>query len=228
MIALDIFSDPICPWCHIGRAHLETAIARQGRNPFTPRWRMFRLNPDMPASGMDRRAYLEAKFGGPAGAADVYGRIEKAAEAAGLDVNFAAIQRTPNTLDAHRLVRWAEAEGTADAAAQQLFHRYFKRGQDISDHDVLLEIATSVRLDPDVTARLLDGDSERAALEAEEAQAREMGISGVPCFIIDGTYVLQGAQPPEAWGRIISEIDAAIAAKRGGHEQPAPKGELPC
>lgn len=225
MIALDIFSDPICPWCHIGRAHLAAAIERTGRNPFTLRWRMFRLNPDMPAEGMDRRAYLEGKFGGPAGAADVYGRIEDAATAAGLDVDFAAIQRTPNTLDAHRLVRWAEAEGTADAAAHQLFHRYFARGQDISEPAVLLEVAQSVGLDRDVTARLLTGDSDRAALESEETQARTMGISGVPCFIIDGKYVVQGAQPPETWVRIIEEIEAAVAAQGAVAGE---NGAMPC
>ena len=218
MIPLDILSDPICPWCHIGKARLDAAIAATGRDPFTIRWRMFRLNPGMPAEGMDRRDYLEGKFGGPERAAATYGQIEKTARAAGLSPAYDRIARTPNTLDAHRLIRWAEAEGVQTPVAEQLFHRYLERGEDISERRVLLAVAESVGMDAGVVGRLLDGDADRETLEAEEAEARRMGVGGVPCFVIAGRHVIQGAQDTETWTRIIGELDAALA----GQEAPAP------
>ncbi len=218
MISLDILSDPICPWCYIGKAKLDAAVAQTGRDPFVRRWRMFRLNPEMPADGMDRRAYLEAKFGGPEGAAEVYGRIEDAAAAAGLPTRFDLIQRTPNTLDAHRLLRWAEAEGAADRVADGLFAAYFQEGRDISAPAVLSEIWAGAGLAAGLLPPLLAGESERAALEAEEAESRQAGVSGVPCFVIHGRYVLQGAQETETWARVIDELSTALA-QAGGSPQ---------
>ena len=212
---MDVFSDPICPWCYIGKARLDAAIAETGRNPFRLNWRMFRLNPDMPAEGMDRQAYLEAKFGGAEGAAEVYGRIAREAAASGLDLAFDRIRRTPQTLDAHRLIRWARAEGVETPVAEQLFRRYFERGEDIGDRAVLRDIAATAGLEDDVVARLLEGDAERAELETEEEQARAMGISGVPCFVIAGRHVVQGAQDSATWARIIEELDAARAEAAG-------------
>ncbi len=220
MISLDIFSDPICPWCYIGKAKLDAAIAETGSNPFTARWRIFRLNPDMPADGMDRTAYLEAKFGGPEGAAQVYGRIEEAARAAGLAVAFDKIARTPQTLDAHRLLRWAEAEGRQGPVSDQLFHAYFIAGEDISDRGVLTRIAGSAGLDAEVVARLLEGDADIAELAAEETEAREMGVTGVPCFVINGRYVIQGAQETETWVRVIRELESALATRDPSDSEP--------
>ncbi|MEM9146276.1 MAG: DsbA family oxidoreductase [Pseudomonadota bacterium] len=220
MTRLDILSDPICPWCFIGKARLDAAIAESGHNPFSIRWRIFQLNPDMPHEGMDRRAYLDAKFGGPAGAADVYGRIERIAKADGLAVNFDRIQRTPDTMDAHRLLRWAEAEERQGAVSDQLFHRYFVEGEDISDPAVLTEIARNAGLDAEVIARLLEGDEDRDTLRAEDLEARRMGVGGVPCFVIGGRYVLQGAQETETWLRVISEVAEAQAAMAA--ETPTP------
>ncbi|MEM7496448.1 MAG: DsbA family oxidoreductase [Pseudomonadota bacterium] len=206
MITLDIISDPICPWCYIGKTRLDRAIAETGHNPFMPRWRMFRLNPDMPAEGMDRRQYLEAKFGGAEGAARVYGAIAEAAKGDGLDVDLDAIARTPQTLDAHRLIRWAGEAGAGDAVVMALFDRYFRRGEDISDRELLIDVAIEAGMDPEVVGRLLDGDADRAALEEEEKAAREMGVTGVPCFIVQGKYVVQGAQDSATWRRVIDEI----------------------
>lgn len=216
MIMLDIHSDPICPWCHIGKARLDAAIARTGRNPFELRWRMFRLNPEMPAGGMDRQSYLAAKFGGAEAAAEVYGRIAREARASGLDPRFDRIARTPQTLDAHRLIRWARAEGVETPVAEQLFRRYFERGEDIGERAVLLAVAESAGLERAVIERLLDGEAERAALEAEEAEARAMGIAGVPCFVIAGRHVVQGAQDTDTWVRVIGELDAALAGQETG------------
>jgi len=215
MIPLDIISDPICPWCYIGKAHLDRAVAETGIDPFTTTWRVFQLNPDMPTEGMDRGAYLEAKFGGAAAAAELYGRIEAAAREAGLKVAFDRIARTPNSFDAHRLIRWAQTTGNQSAVVDQLFRRYFEAGEDISDHAVLLAVAESAGMDRAVVARLLASDADRAELEAEEAEARRMGVSGVPCFLVNRRFVLQGAQPVETWTKVITELDAALAAESG-------------
>ncbi|MEM1344576.1 MAG: DsbA family oxidoreductase [Pseudomonadota bacterium] len=211
MIPLDILSDPICPWCCIGKARLDKAIAETGRNPFVLRWRMFRLNPDMPVEGMDRRAYLEAKFGGPERAQAVYDSIAETAAADGLDLHLDKIARTPNTLDAHRLIRWAATEQCETVLVERLFDDYFRQGRDISERSVLLDAAEAVGLERSVIACLLDGDSERAALEAEEAEARSMGVGGVPCFIVNGRHVLSGAQDSATWARVIFELDQALA-----------------
>ena len=213
MTRLEIISDPICPWCYIGKVKLEKALAVAG-NPFEITWRPFQLNPDMPAKGMDRRAYLENKFGKDR-AASVYGQIETAAKDAGLDVDFSKMKRTPNTVDAHRLIRWAKASDDQGAVMTALFERYFKLGQDISDHAVLIEVAGEVGLDTDVIARLLASDADREDVLSEDREAREMGISGVPTFIVGGQYAVPGAQEATTWEKIIADLAAASAQLDG-------------
>ena len=145
MIKLDILSDPICPWCFIGKANLDRALEQRPDHPFVIEWHPFQLNPDMPAEGMDRRAYLEAKFGGRDGAVRAYTPVLQAAERAGLTINFEGIARTPNTLDAHRLIHWAGLEGRQTAVVSALFRAYFVDGRDIGDSAVLADIAGSHR-----------------------------------------------------------------------------------
>jgi len=137
MITLDIFSDPICPWCHIGKARLDRALEARPDHPFRVEWHPFQLNPDMPAGGMDRAAYLEAKFGGRDGAVRAYAPVVAAAEEAGLALNLAAIARTPNTLDAHRLIHWAGIEGRQPPTVAALFQAYFEQSRDIGAPAVL-------------------------------------------------------------------------------------------
>ncbi|PCJ75380.1 MAG: polyketide biosynthesis protein [Rhodobacteraceae bacterium] len=206
MTTLDIISDPICPWCYIGKAKLDRALEAAPDHPFEIQWRPFQLNPDMPAEGMDRREYLEWKFGGREGAIKVYGEIAKTAEATGLDIAFDKIKRTPNTLNAHRLILWAKIEEKQSQVVSQLFKRYFCEGQDISNIDVLVDIATTVGMDGDLVRRLLAGDSDLAETIAEDKKAREMGVQGVPCFIIGASYAVQGAQNTDTWADIIAEI----------------------
>ncbi|MEO1312546.1 MAG: DsbA family oxidoreductase [Pseudomonadota bacterium] len=203
---LDIISDPICPWCYIGKVKLDRALAQRDVHPFEIQWKPFQLNPDMPAGGMDRTTYLNDKFGGPQGAAEVYGRIERMAVEAGLDVDFARISRTPNTIDAHRLLRWAGIEGRQAQVANQLFHRYFKQGQDISARDVLTEVARTAGMDAEAIERLLSGDADTAEVRAQDEEARAMGVTGVPTFILGGKYVLTGAQETQTWLSIIDEL----------------------
>ena len=211
MIRLDIFSDPVCPWCFIGKAQLDRALEARPDHPFSVEWHPFQLNPDMPAEGMDRREYLEAKFGGKDAAAEVYARIDTAARAAGLEIDWAVITRTPNTLDAHRLIHWAGLEGGQTAVVAALFRAYFREGRDIGDRDVLAELGTRAGLDRDVTRRLLDSEADIDAIRTRDAHARERGITGVPCFIVANQHVLPGAQPTDLWTQAIDEITAKLA-----------------
>jgi predicted DsbA family dithiol-disulfide isomerase len=216
MIKLDILSDPICPWCYIGKANLDRALVAEPDHPFAIEWHPFQLNPDMPADGMDRREYLEWKFSGRENAVAVYSRIEQAADAAGLKLDFGKIDRTPNTLDAHRLIHWAGLEGVQTAAVSRLFKAYFEEGEDIGDRDVLQSIAAGLGLDTEMTARLFESDADREDIAARDAHARARGVSGVPTFVIGARHVLPGAQPVETWQKVIEELlEAAPAATPG-------------
>ena len=208
MIKLDIISDVICPWCYIGKAHLDRALEANPDHPFTIEWHPFQLNPTMPEGGMDRREYLEHKFGGKEGAVRVYGQIAEAAEAAGLDIDFGAIQRTPNTINAHRLIHWAGLEGRQTAVVSKLFKAYFKEGRDIGEAEVLADIADSVGMDAALVMRLLASDSDRDDIAARDKHSREMGVSSVPTFIVAGKHAVPGAQPPELWLKVIDEMSA--------------------
>lgn len=212
MVKLDILSDPICPWCYIGKAQLDRALEGHPDHPFGVEWHPFQLNPDMPAGGMDRRTYLETKFGGRDNAVRVYARIAEAAEAAGLALNLESITRTPNTVDAHRLIHWAGLEGRQTAAVSRLFKAYFENGQDIGDGEVLLDIAAGIGLDREMIARLLATDADIGEIRARDAHARARGVTGVPTFVVANTHVLQGAQPTELWNKVIGEIEAQTGA----------------
>lgn len=215
MTKLDIISDPICPWCYIGKTKLDRALEKHPEHDFVIEWHPFQLNPTMPPEGMDRREYLEAKFGGKEGAVRVYGGIAQAAEAAGVEINFEGIKRTPSTLNAHRLLHWAALEGKQNAVVDRLFKAYFQEGQDISDVDTLVDIAANAGMDAEVTRRLLDSDADAKDIQDRDAAARERGVSGVPCFVIGNHYVVQGAQDTDLWEKVISELSEAHTADTG-------------
>ncbi|MGV6848293.1 MAG: DsbA family oxidoreductase [Marinibacterium sp.] len=206
LTSLDILSDPICPWCFIGKARLDQALAQAGEPVFAIRWHPFQLNPDMPAGGMDRRTYLESKFGGKTGAVQAYAPIQEMAEELGLGIDFAAIQRTPNTLDAHRLIHWAEIEDVQNEIVDALFFAYFREGRDIGEAEVLADIADSAGMDAAMVRRLLASDADRDDIRARDAEARKMGVRSVPTFIVAGTHAVPGAQPPDLWLKVIEEI----------------------
>ena len=213
MIKLDILSDPICPWCYIGKAYLDRALEAAGDHPFAIEWHPFQLNPDLPAGGMDRRSYLEAKFGGKEGAVRAYAPVVENAEKAGLKINFEGIARTPNTLDAHRLIHWAGIEQRQTPVVSALFKAYFVDGRDIGDKAVLAEIAGECGLDAAMMATLLEGEADADDIRARDAHARERGVTGVPTFVIANQHVLTGAQPPELWGKVIEDIRGLIKAE---------------
>lgn len=205
-IKLDILSDPICPWCYIGKAHLDRALAETPDHPFVIEWHPFQLNPDMPAGGMDRRAYLEGKFGGKEGAVRAYAPVVEQAKSAGLTINFEAMKRTPNTLDAHRLIHWAGIEGRQTAAVSALFKAYFVEARDIGDAEVLADIADTIEMDAAVFSKLLQSDADRQEIRDRDAHSRQMGVSSVPTFIVGGKHAVPGAQPPELWKKVIEEL----------------------
>ena len=208
MVTLDIFSDPICPWCYIGKARLDRALADAPDHPFTIRWRPFMLNPDMPAGGMERRAYLETKFGGRQGAIGAYLPVATMAEEAGLEINLDAIRTTPSTVDAHRLTHWAGIEGVQTAIVSALFKAYFVDGRDIGDHEVLGDIADGCGMDASLVLRLLASEADRREIVEMDATSRGMGVTAVPTFVVAGKHAVPGAQPPELWARVIEELRA--------------------
>ncbi|NDV99286.1 DsbA family protein [Salipiger sp. PrR002] len=208
MTTLDIFSDPICPWCYIGKGLLDRALAAHHDHPFTIRWRPFMLNPEMPAGGMDRRTYLEAKFGGKDGAVEAYLPVAEKAAEAGLEINLDKIATTPSTLDAHRLIHWAGIEGVQTAVVSSLFRAYFVDGRNIGDAEVLGDIADSCGMDAAVVMRLLDSESDRKEIAEMDQAARGMGVQAVPTFVVAGQHAVPGAQATELWERVIEEVKA--------------------
>jgi predicted DsbA family dithiol-disulfide isomerase len=209
---VEIFSDLVCPWCYIGKRRLERALEERPGTILQKRWQPFELNPDLPAAGMDRMAYLAAKFGGLERARQIYGVIEETAARDGISLSFGRIRRTPNTLDAHRLVRFAMRGTNADRLVDLLFEAYFVEGLDIGDRDVLVAKAIEAGLDGAQAARFLERDDETMAVRAIEAGARQMGIQAVPCFVFNRRYALSGAQEPATF---LPLLDLAV------DEQPA-------
>jgi predicted DsbA family dithiol-disulfide isomerase len=158
---------------------------------------------------MDRRAYLEGKFGGKDGAVQAYAPVVEHARNAGLTINFEAMQRTPNTIDAHRLIHWAGIEGRQIAAVSALFHAYFVDARDIGDAEVLADISDNIGLDAAVVAKLLQTDADVDAIRERDTHSREMGINSVPTFIVASKHAVPGAQPPELWKKVLGELTGA-------------------
>jgi predicted DsbA family dithiol-disulfide isomerase len=206
MIKLDILSDPVCPWCMIGKARLDRALESRPNHQFEIEWHPFQLNPDMPAGGMDRATYLEDKFGGREQAVEVYARVDAAARDSGIEIDWEAIPRIPNTLDAHRLIHWAGLEVRQTPVVSALFRAYWKEGRDIGDRDTLADIADAAGLDAAMVRRLLGTEADAEDIRTRDAHARERGVTGVPTFIIANKHVVPGAQPPELWVQLIDEI----------------------
>lgn len=206
---LDIYSDPICPWCYIGKARLEAALEARPDHPFVIEWHPFMLNPTMPPEGMDRREYMEAKFGPPEGIVKAYLPVQQAAEAAGLPFDLSRITRTPSTLDAHRLIHWAGLEGRQHAVVSALFRGYFAEGRDIGDRTVLADLAQAAGMERALVARLLDSGADADDIRARDSDIRERGLQGVPGFLIGRKYLVTGAQPAETWLNILDQLAAA-------------------
>ena len=207
-LTIDIVSDVVCPWCYIGKRKLEAALASHeaaGLPPVQIRWHPFQLNPDMPEEGVPRKQYLEVKFGGPARAAEIYARVGAAGRAVGLNLNFEGIKQQANTLLAHALIAYAQQSPNNDAlntlgndVKERIMKAYFVDGQFIGSLDVLVDIASAAGMDAAAVRTYLSNPAERDAVAQADAQARQMGVSGVPFFIFNQKVVVSGAQEPAA------------------------------
>ncbi|MBN8875730.1 MAG: DsbA family oxidoreductase [Rhodospirillales bacterium] len=196
---IDIVSDAICPWCYIGKRQLERALemlAAEGLH-FSVHWNPFQLNPDMPEEGRDRAAYRAWKFGSAEKAAALDARITEAAANVGLGFRTDLMTRTPNTIQAHRLIWFAGQNGVQDAAMEAVFRAYFVEGRDIGDPAVLAECGVAAGLDREAVAAFLAGTLAAPEMRAADQAAREAGVSGVPSFFLDGYGLFSGAMPAE-------------------------------
>lgn len=210
-VNIDIVSDVMCPWCYIGKRRLEDALSKLPDDiEVDTRWRPYQLDPTLPKEGKDRKQYLEEKFGGSAGASKAYQAIRDAGREENIAFDFEAIPVSPNTLDAHRIIRWAasEAPGVQNRLVEILFRAYFEEGRNIGDNQVLLDAAEEAGMDRSITETLLSSTADCEAVEQEIDTARQLGVTGVPCFILDNKYAVMGAQSAETLARAISEVAA--------------------
>jgi predicted DsbA family dithiol-disulfide isomerase len=207
---VDLVSDFVCPWCYIGRHNLGVAL---GGAPVTLRWHPYFLMPDV-QPGADRNAYLIARFGNLESARERGRSVEQVAAAAGLDLDMSKVKTMPNTADAHRLMRWAAGAGLADAVASGLFAAHFEHSRDISDTEVLADIAAAAGMDRAIVADLLAGDADRAIIEDQAERARDAGISGVPSFVLNGKLLVVGAQPADVLASALAQSREMNQASR--------------
>ena len=220
---IDVISDTVCPWCFIGKRRLARALAQRPDIAFDVKWRPYRLDPTLAREGMDRQVYMRLKFGDdPMKIVEMHKLIAAEGAKDGIEFDFAAIRRRPDTLDSHRLIRWAEAAGVQDEVVERLFIAYFENGEDIGDIRVLADIADLCGMDGQEVAELLESDADLALVEREDQIAREMGVTGVPAMIFGGKLAVSGAREPEI---LLSVIDRAAAMLAGEPEEEADEGE---
>jgi predicted DsbA family dithiol-disulfide isomerase len=200
-LVIDVVSDVVCPWCYLGKRRLEAALAAGGGAQV--RWRPYQLDPTIPAEGLERKAYMRAKFRDEARLAEAHARLTALGAEAGIAFNFEAIARSPNTLDAHRLIRFAGEAGKADEVVERLFAAYFEQGLDIGERAVLAEIAREAGLG-DVMGRLESDEGAQAVREEIEA-AQRTGVEGVPFFVFASKYAVSGAQSAEVLAQAMAE-----------------------
>lgn len=210
---LEIVSDVICPWCWIGRAHLDNALAILAADGMTFEigWLPYQLNPDMPAEGVERATYRAQKFGSVERGAELDAQVAEAGRAAGLAFRHDLMARTPNTVEAHRLIRLAAPTGLQHALVDRLFRAYFQEGADVGDQAVLVRLATEVGLPEAVVADFTAGEAARAEVVMESRALAQAGINGVPSFLLDRHLLFSGAMPGQ---RMADAFRQAVAILR--------------
>ncbi|MEQ8226661.1 MAG: DsbA family oxidoreductase [Rhodospirillales bacterium] len=206
---IEIIYDTVCPWCYIGKRRLDQALALRPDIEITAHWRPFLLNPELPPDGVDRTAYLVKKFGSETRVRRIYGAIGEAGQSVEIDFAFDRIQKTPNSVDSHRLVKYTARDGNADALVEALFVAYFVHGLDIGETSVLLDIGARHGLDRKDLERYLLSDEDHDAVTQDNARAHRLGVNGVPSFVFSGPMVISGAQEPQILARM---LDAAASA----------------
>ncbi len=214
-IAIDVVSDTVCPWCFIGKRRLGKALASRPDISFAVRWRAYRLDPTVPRQGLERKAYLKARFGDDDRIRRMGDAIRDAGATEGIQFAYERIARTPNTLDSHRLIRWAASAGVQDKVVECLFKAYFEEGRDIGSAPVLCDIADTAGMDRELVSRLLASEADVELIEREDALAHQMGISGVPTFIFANRYATSGAHEPEVLLQVIDRLLNEAAAATG-------------
>jgi predicted DsbA family dithiol-disulfide isomerase len=207
-LTVDVFSDVICPWCYIGKRRLEKAVAALG-GLVKVSWLPFQLNPMMPNEGISRRDYRTKKFGSWERSMELDARVVAVGKADGILFAFDRIERTPNTLDAHRLIWLAEKQGVQDAAVEALFRAYFTEGRDLSNRQALLDVVGEAGLERHQAESLLNGDDGLQGIKEAYALARRLRVDGVPFFIVNGTFTFSGAQQPDAFLEAFHQASAA-------------------
>ena len=205
---IDFFFDTICPWCYIGKRRLEQALAERKDQNIKVNLHSFLLNPDFPPSGIDQNTYLSSKFGSESRIRRVYGNITDVGLSVDIGFNFNTIRHTPNSIDTHRLVHFAGAEGKSEIALDAFFENYFVEGKNIGDLNVLMAIANSIGLDTHAFAAHLESSEGIAEIYDANARAHRLGVNGVPSYVFNGILVISGAQETNVLARM---LDAASA-----------------
>jgi predicted DsbA family dithiol-disulfide isomerase len=219
VLTIDVVSDVVCPWCYLGEKRLEAALAGEARQVVV-RWRPYQLDPTIPAGGLDRAEYMEKKFGKSGRLQSVHDNLTRLGAELGIPFAFDRIKRSPNTLDAHRVIRWAASAGVQEKVVDRLFKAYFAEGRDIGDRAVLIEIAAECGLDAELVEKLLTDGADADLVRQEIEQAQAMGVSGVPFFIFAGRVGVPGAQEPSVLRRAIAQALEAMA--ESASEAPVP------
>jgi predicted DsbA family dithiol-disulfide isomerase len=212
-LSIEVVHDIVCPWCFLGLRRLMRTLRRRPDLSFELTWRPFLLNPDMPRAGMARAEYVVRKFGGEERARRLYASITEIGRGEGLLFRFERIRRTPSSVDAHRLVRWASGYGRGAEVVEALFSAHFTDGLDIGDVQVLAAVASACGLNGGEALRFLYGDAEIDTVHAENLRAHRLGINGVPCFVVGGRHAIAGAQEPEVIERL---LDVAVVEAEEG------------
>lgn len=215
MARLDVYSDVICPWCYIGKRHMQVALAElaaEGRT-YDVSWRPFQLNPDMPAGGVERDDYRRAKFGSLERSRELDAQVASAAKAAGLSIRHDLMRRTPNTLAAHRLIQFAAEQGGQNGLVDALFAAYFVEGRDIGERETLIDLAVQSGLDRVAVAEFLDGDRLADTVQTEDQALRQAGLNGVPTFVLDRHVLFSGAVPADVFAEALGKADRALAGR---------------
>jgi predicted DsbA family dithiol-disulfide isomerase len=210
-VHIDVYSDLICPWCYIGKRRLDAVLATPVGEGVWVRWRPFQLYPQLPVEGVDRATFMRARFGESAGKPGTPTRIAEEARGVGLELNYAAIRRVPNTFNGHRLVEWAGPGAVQHALMETLFSYYFCNGRDLGDVDVLADAAAHVGLDRDAALAMLRSDVGVDDLGRRVREAYDAGVTGVPCFVLPSGFGIPGAQPPEVLARFIERARELLA-----------------
>lgn len=204
-VIIDVVSDVVCPWCYVGKRRLEAAQHLLPDQPFAVFWRPFQLDPTIPKEGLPRKTYLERKFGNLERLAQTHAQLVEIGKAEGIPFAFDRITRSPNTLDAHRLIRWALEAGKQTEMVERLFALYFTEGADIGNHEVLIKAAVEVGLDGTIVTQLLNTGADLDPVIEEINAAGKMGISGVPTFIFASRFAVSGAHPAETIKKAIEQ-----------------------